>query len=1051
MNPSTQEAEMLANSNGERLEALEGQTARLANVLEDVTTTLAEMRTALNATTRGSEENRRNMEAMRRETNASIERLERRMANGRVREQASVINEPRHEVVVEEAGTIVSDPMLAQPSGQGRRAGRVEDGHVAIERWAYDDGRYHRSPSVRERPYHEGQEAPRPEDHIEAERNREAEGYHDHEDHWDRGHHHHHPERERRRLGGRYGEDHHEGRHGNRAYDRGPKRPKVDFPKFNGGDPYEWLDKVDHYFHTYEVSRHERVSIACFYLEGKASKWWRWIRDQYEKDEKRLGWTAFEKEFLMQFGPSPTINHHGQLAKLKQEGKVHDYIEEFRQLQTLVRGWSEEALVGTFVDGLKPWIAKEIKLKQPSKIQEAMRMAEILEESSNMERRPSKEVRDKPTTTMQPNKPWGNKDGVSNASKTKPLEAKKLTREEVQDRIKKGLCFKCGDKWAIGHQCKPGQVYMLVDERNEEEDEGSGLAQSSQEFPQEETEANRGEGDAELLLNTMVEVQKHTSMRVGARIGACEVTIVVDSGSTHNFINTNLITKLGLESIAIEPFEVRMANGDKLRCERLIREVELTAQGIRIVADLHVLPLVELDVVLGNPWLKGLGRVVLDYKEMTMEFTMGSKKNTWTTLASKEPELNAIVIMKKKGKKKEAHCFAMGEVKEVEEGAWEVSNDILGGKDVLEGGGNVKDPCEEGHGQVACVLALVPTHLSTTPRASLGHAMAQATSPHGPAQLAQPTMRTALQANHARALAKHMASQHAQPDREPCLARGQQAAQASHAGNQAEHSAGSSCPRPAHACQANHARGPANQPTGPTRPVRPVRPRIKVRRACQRTASQANQVVRASQTRGQPGHARGQPGHARAQPAKPCVRAASCMPDQTLPSTVSLLATSQVSRPDTHMPSTADRTSQAPHAPDKHMCPAQPTRPVRPHMRLTCTCQARLTRPARPHMRATRQNQPAHVRGKPGHAGSQPARPASCSPAQTLPRTIILPATHTSCAAPTRPPAQTACQPARSGDLTGTCHTQPTSLPSTQPAQHLQASRSCSPTNHLQQ
>ncbi|KAB1213849.1 hypothetical protein CJ030_MR5G017112 [Morella rubra] len=85
---------------------------------------------------------------------------------------------------------------------------------------------------------------------------------------------------------------------------------------------------------------------------------------------------AFERELLMQFGPSPIVNHHGQLAKLKQEGKVHTYVEEFRQLQTLVRGWSEEALIGTFVDGLKPWIAKELKLKQPTRLQEAMRMAE---------------------------------------------------------------------------------------------------------------------------------------------------------------------------------------------------------------------------------------------------------------------------------------------------------------------------------------------------------------------------------------------------------------------------------------------------------------------------------------------------------------------------------------------------------------------------------------------------------------------------------------------------------------------------------------------------
>lgn len=74
----------------------------------------------------------------------------------------------------------------------------------------------------------------------------------------------------------------------------------MDFSKFNSGDPYEWLDKVEYYFHAYEVLRHERVSTNCLYLDGKASKWWRSIRDQYEKKMNRLGSTAFEREFIMQ-------------------------------------------------------------------------------------------------------------------------------------------------------------------------------------------------------------------------------------------------------------------------------------------------------------------------------------------------------------------------------------------------------------------------------------------------------------------------------------------------------------------------------------------------------------------------------------------------------------------------------------------------------------------------------------------------------------------------------------------------------------------------------
>ena len=55
-----------------------------------------------------------------------------------------------------------------------------------------------------------------------------------------------------------------------------------------------------------------------------------------------------------------------------------------------MRGWLEEALMRTFVEGLKPWLASEVKLRQPRDVPEAMRMAELIDESS-LERRKAKE------------------------------------------------------------------------------------------------------------------------------------------------------------------------------------------------------------------------------------------------------------------------------------------------------------------------------------------------------------------------------------------------------------------------------------------------------------------------------------------------------------------------------------------------------------------------------------------------------------------------------------------------------------------------------------
>lgn len=106
-----------------------------------------------------------------------------------------------------------------------------------------------------------------------------------------------------------------------------------------------------------------------------------------------------------------------------------------------------------------------------------------------------------------------------------------------------------------------------------------------------------------------------------------------------------------------------MANGDKLSCEGLVKEVKMNIQGMRIVMDLHVLPLVGLDVVMDNDLLKGLGKVVHDYHNIIMEFKSGSKERVWTTLASKEIKVGETIMLEKLCKGG-AHCFAIVMAKE---------------------------------------------------------------------------------------------------------------------------------------------------------------------------------------------------------------------------------------------------------------------------------------------------------------------------------------------------------------------------------------------------
>ena len=101
-------------------------------------------------------------------------------------------------------------------------------------------------------------------------------------------------------------------------------------------------------------------------------------------------------------------------------------------------------------------------------------------------------------------------------------------------------------------------------------------------------------------------------MRVSAKVGPHELIVLIDSGSTHNFINERIAELLQLPMVPIEPFNVKVANGDPLKCQERFENVSVLLQGIPSTLTLYSLPLIGLDMVLGVYWLEQLGMVVCD-------------------------------------------------------------------------------------------------------------------------------------------------------------------------------------------------------------------------------------------------------------------------------------------------------------------------------------------------------------------------------------------------------------------------------------------------------
>ena len=105
-----------------------------------------------------------------------------------------------------------------------------------------------------------------------------------------------------------------------------------------------------------------------------------------------------------------------------------------------------------------------------------------------------------------------------------------------------------------------------------------------------------------------------------------EVSILVDGGNTHNFIQSRIVSSLQLPITNSTKFGVMVGNGETLTCEGMCVAVPIESQKRIFLVDFYVLLIQGAEVVLGVQWLQLLGPVLLDYQNLTMEFSWHNEK-----------------------------------------------------------------------------------------------------------------------------------------------------------------------------------------------------------------------------------------------------------------------------------------------------------------------------------------------------------------------------------------------------------------------------------------
>jgi hypothetical protein len=126
--------------------------------------------------------------------------------------------------------------------------------------------------------------------------------------------------------------------------------------------------------------------------------------------------------------------------------------------------------------------------------------------------------------------PLGNRTTV--APPTMPI--KRLTPAKLKEHQENGLCYKCNDKYGLGHRCK--KLFMIEAYWGKDRDGDVVMEEDDGE-----------EGDQPLVsLHAITGKDAPETMKVYGVINKIISLVLIDFGSTHNFMSLALAHLLGM-------------------------------------------------------------------------------------------------------------------------------------------------------------------------------------------------------------------------------------------------------------------------------------------------------------------------------------------------------------------------------------------------------------------------------------------------------------------------------------------------------------------------
>ncbi|XP_026415923.1 uncharacterized protein LOC113311300 [Papaver somniferum] len=416
---------------------------------------------------------------------------------------------------------------------------------------------------------------------------------------------------------------------------------KADIPSFHGGlhieDLLDWFYEVDSFFTFMEVPESSQVKLVAYKLKGGAAAWWEKLgedrRNAYKPPTRT--WQRMRQLLRDKFLPRDYMQQLFIKLQDCRQGAilVEEYVDEFYALVARNQlNETEEQLVARFIAGLN-------NLIQQGLTQSVFTMVEAIQKAIRVERRVLSTSRQ--ATPRQAR--------YQHFSKTaRPYnyfygyQAKKGSTVVVDPSSQGSTVF------VDPHDRSANQPYQQQQPTSVPSEPAPTMHISYAKPPQPPPQRNfvRNTKDflgmiRPVLITEPCPTQRHNIFRSHCFIEEKLCTMIIDSGSTENYVSAKLVEKLGLPvTLHPKPYLVGWINISSTQQINHQCLVKFSFPGYSDYVLCDVINMTAENLLLGRPWHYDI-RVVHNCYENTYTFVHeGFTKVLWPLQSSnsvKEP------------------------------------------------------------------------------------------------------------------------------------------------------------------------------------------------------------------------------------------------------------------------------------------------------------------------------------------------------------------------------------------------------------------------------